>query len=178
MDQIKHHSGERETRRVGACELTLDQEAGEYITMSLSYSDDLLLTPNYQDACVLFQVLKFTLIDKRPVSDYHDFHEAIRSSGASCWWPLRPLFRHRETTPFSFHLASGPISYFANPTRLSELYRDICSATQSLGLDPQTYFAPISENQNPKQKPKTRKVHTGCTQPVNAVRKKQSRTKH
>ncbi len=155
MEQIKHDSGERVTRRVGACELTLEQETGEYITMALSYSDELLLTPNYQDACVLFQVLKFTLIDKRPVSDYHDFHEAIRSSGASGWWPLQPLLRHRETTPFSFHLASGPISYFANPARLTELYQDICRAAHSFGLDPQTYFALQNQEQKRKREKST-----------------------
>lgn len=141
MDQIKHHSGERETRRVGACELTLEQETGEYITMSLRYSDELLLTPNYQDACVLFQALKFALIDKRPVSDYRDFQQAIHSSGISTWWPLQPLLRAGEKTPYCFQISSGPLTYFADPARLRVLYNDMCSAAARFGLDPKQFFS-------------------------------------
>ncbi len=159
---------DQETVQAGSCTLTFHRETKEFFTMWLRYSDDIRFTPSYQDACVFFQAVKMALIDKRPVTDCLKFQIAVRNKGTSNWWPIQPVKKDRfdpeGTAPFDwFQLSSGPITCYAKPERLTEIYRDICQAVESLGLEPEAYFSEVLRSPtNPHEN-----YHTGCTQYAN-----------
>jgi hypothetical protein len=123
--------------RVGTCQFTYDLESKAFHTMSLSYSDSMLLTPGFADASALYQVIRSAVIEGQREAMALDIELAALGWGAT-FTRLRPLYTDGDLT--ALWLSAGPLSVFIEPDLCGEIYRDMREAITQADLSPDDYM--------------------------------------
>ena len=123
--------------KVGACNFTFEDDSKRFYTMSLSYSEDLLLTPNQVEASALYQVIRQAIIEGQPEAELLKLESDSRSHGAGFTY-LRPIYKDNKL--WCIWMSIGALSLFAKPERLTQLYNDMCEAVRLAGCSPSDYL--------------------------------------
>lgn len=123
--------------KFGSCHFTYDRESKAFHTLSLSYSDSVLLTPGFAEASALYQVIKSAVIEGRPEETGLEIEQAAVGWGATVI-RLRPLYR--DGSLVGVWLSAGPLSVFMESERCRDLYRDMREAFTQAHLSPDDYM--------------------------------------
>lgn len=123
--------------RVGDAHFCYFEETKDFHTLALYYSNDVMLTPGYMNACALYQAIKLGVIERHDDLIGREFEKRVRAVGAD-WSFLRTLEVGGKR---KLWICQGPLTLHADPIRLTQLFSDLTAAIQKAGLDPERYFA-------------------------------------